>query len=187
MTPELSPASRERILDFVRPLSVGLDGMTNFNFVERRLRMVSVLAEREGCAVDDARLFLLTAFTGLPDRRVAAGGRAELLLTNAGVPKEEIARLFRSLKRVDTDPKTAEERLVHDAALLETVGAYGVTQILVAGTRERMTIPEMAEEIERKMDGAVFATDAARALAEDRLALARRFAKRLAEEAAEFA
>ena len=70
--------------------------------------------------------------------------------------------------------------------LLESVGAYGVTQLLVAGARERMTLAEMAQEIVEKMASARFATPAGRRLAADRVAFATLFARKLAEEAREF-
>ena len=70
--------------------------------------------------------------------------------------------------------------------LLESVGAYGVTQLLVAGSRERMTLGEMAQEIAEKMAAARFVTGAGRRLAADRTAFAALFARKLAEEAAEF-
>ncbi len=78
------------------------------------------------------------------------------------------------------------ERIVHDAMLLESVGAYGVTQVLIAGARERMTLSEMADEIDARMDGARFATEAGRRLAGGRLSYAKDFAARLREEAKEF-
>jgi hypothetical protein len=70
--------------------------------------------------------------------------------------------------------------------LLESVGAYGVTQALVAGARERMTLAEMADEIDARMSRARFETEAGRRLAAERLAYAREFAARLRAEAAEF-
>lgn len=70
--------------------------------------------------------------------------------------------------------------------LLESVGAYGVTQILVSGVRERMTLAEMAGEIEAKMDAARFTTEAGRRLAGERIAYAKDFAAKLRAEAAEF-
>jgi hypothetical protein len=189
----LDSDARARVLDFVRPLSVSLDGMTNFGFVERRLRVVERLLEETraldpaaAAAVDESRLFLLAAFAGLPGKRSAAGGRAELLLQTAGVPPRDIQSLFRSLRRFEADPRSLEEELVRDAGILETVGAYGVTQTLVSASRERMTLAEMAEEIEGRMSAARFATRAARRLAEDRVAFARLFARRLREEVAEF-
>jgi hypothetical protein len=191
----LDSASRARILDFVRPLSVGLDGVTNFGFVERRMRISEILLEGEegknraaadGDA-DPARLFLLAAFAGLPSaRRITPDSREDLLLRSLRLPLEEIRILVSSVSRLESDPRTSEERIVHDAMLLETVGAYGVTQILVTGSRERMTLAEMADEIEARMGAARFATETGRRLAAERIDYAREFAARLRAEAAEF-
>lgn len=193
MTLTLDAAARAHILDFVRPLSVGLDGMTNYGFVERRIRISDFLESEEvagssGVAgADPARLFLLAAFAGLPSaRRITADSREDLLLRSLLIPFEEISSLVSSLKRLEPDPRSLEERIVHDAMLLESVGAYGVTQLLVSGARERMTLGEMAAEIAEKMAAARFATEAGRRLAADRVAFATLFARKLAEEAAEF-
>lgn len=192
MTLTLDAAARARILDFVRPLSVGLDGMTNFGFVERRLKISEDFFERERRAGDAAgvnpdRLFLLCAFAGLPTaRRITADSREDLLLRSLRIPFEEISSLVSSLKRLETDPRSPEERIVHDAMLLESVGAYGVTQLLVSGSRERQTLAEMAGKIAEKMAAARFATAAGLRLASERVAFATLFARKLAEEAAEF-
>ena len=190
----LDAAAKARILDFVRPLSVGLDGMTNFGFVERRIRISDFLEGEEGrgaagrvACVDPARLFLLAAFAGLPSaRRITPDGRESLLLRSVHIPFEEISSLSSSLSRLESRPETPEERIVHDAMLLESVGAYGVTQVLVSGARERMTLAEMADEIESRMDAARFATEAGRRFASGRLAYAKDFAAKLRDEAAEF-
>ena len=194
MSLHLDAAARKSILDFVRPLSVGIDGVTNFGFVERRLRISDFLEgeERRGDAAgkagaDPARLFLLGAFAALPSaRRITPDGREALLLRSLHIPFEEISSLSLSLSRLESSPESPEERIVHDAMLLESVGAYGVTQLLVAGARERMTLAEMAQEIEEKMESARFATEAGRRLAADRVAFATLFARKLAEEAGEF-
>lgn len=198
----LDSGARARILDFVRPLSVGLDGMTNFGFVERRMRISERFLEGEGgerasgatgaaaggaAVVDSARLFLLAAFAGLPSaRRITSDGRESLLLRSLHIPLEEISSLSASLSRLESDPRSPEEKIVHDAMLLESVGAYGVTQLLVSGARERMTLGEMADEIDAKMDATPFATEAGRRLAGDRIAYAKDFAAKLRAEAAEF-
>ncbi len=195
MTFDLDATARERIRDFVRPLSVGLDGVTNFGYVERRLRISERFLEGEegeggaagGLRADPNRLFLLAAFAGLPSvRRITHDSREELLLRSLHIPFEEITSLSLSLSNLESSPESPEEKIVHDAMLLESVGAYGVTQLLVAGARERMTLAEMAREILEKMESAVFTTAAARGLAADRVAFATLFARKLAEEAAEF-
>ncbi len=195
MTLTLDAKARERILDFVRPLSVSLDGMTNFGFVDRRLRISKSLLESEDGRGDPAgysgaspaRLFLLAAFAGLPSaRRITADSREDLLLRSLRIPPDEISSLVSSLKKLENDPQTPEEKIVHDAMLLESVGAYGVTQLLVAGVRERMTLGEMAREIAEKMATVRFATETGDRFANDRVAFAALFAKKLAEESAEF-
>jgi hypothetical protein len=194
VTLTLDAAARAQILDFVRPLSVGIDGATNFGFVERRIRISDFLEgeeERGGAGgtggADPARLFLLAAFAGLPSaRRITADSREDLLLRSLRIPFEEISSLVSSLKRLETDPRSREERIVHDAMLLESVGAYGVTQLLVSGSRERQTLAEMAGKIAEKMAAARFATAAGLRLAAERVAFATLFARKLAEEAAEF-
>ena len=195
MTLTLDAAARARILDFVRPLSVGLDGMTNFGFVERRMKISEILLEGEEGAgtsgrrgVDRDRLFLLAAFAGLPSaRRITPDSREDLLLRSLRIPLEEISSLVSSLSNASSpEPRTPEERIVHDAMLLESVGAYGVTQLLVSGSRERQTLSEMAQEIAGRMAAARFATEAGRRLAAERVDFAALFARKLAEEAAEF-
>ncbi|MEO8056125.1 MAG: hypothetical protein ABI768_13285 [Acidobacteriota bacterium] len=191
----LDSASKARILDFVRPLCVGLDGMTNYGFVERRMKISEILfegEERRGSAGGDAAaspalLFLLAAFAGLPSaRRITPDSRESLLLRSLRIPLEEISLLSFSLSRLESSPQTLEEKIVHDAMLLEGVGAYGVTQILVSGSRERMTLAEMADAIDAKMDGSRFATETGRRLAGPRIAYAKDFAANLRAEAKEF-
>jgi hypothetical protein len=191
VTFNLDATSRKSLLDFVRPISVGLDGVTNFGYVERRLRVVArvleeTLRDAPGDAIDESRLFLLAAFAGLPERRIDVESRAGLLLKSAKIPFEEVRILVSSVNRYENDPRSWEEKIVHDAVLLESVGAYGVTQLLVSGARERQTLAEMAEEIAEKMAAARFATPAGRRLAADRVAFATLFAQKLAEEAGEF-
>jgi hypothetical protein len=192
VTLALDAAARTRILDFVKPLSVGLDGMTNFGFVERRMKISEDFFERgretgETAAANSDRLFLLCMFAGLPSaRRITADSREDLLLRSLRIPLEEIRILVSSLQRMAAEPQTPEERIVHDAMLLESVGAYGVTQRLVAAARERMTLVEMARDIAEKMAAARFVTEAGRRVAADRIAFATLFARRLAEEAAEY-
>ena len=191
MTFTLDPRSKKQILEFVRPLSVSLDGMTEFGFVERRLAIVdrllrATLSEQPEVAADEGHLFLVACFVRIAKGRISNGGRTDLLLGSVGVPPGELQQLQRSVARVETDPRTLEERLVHDALLLETVGAYGVTETLVSGTKERMTLLELAREIESRMTSVPFMTAAARELARDRIEFARAFGRRLAEEAREF-
>ncbi|HET7453814.1 MAG TPA: hypothetical protein VFL12_13790, partial [Thermoanaerobaculia bacterium] len=56
--PAVTDDDRRRVLDWVKPLAVGIDGVTNFGDVERILRAAAVIAAGRG-DVDPDRLFLL--------------------------------------------------------------------------------------------------------------------------------
>lgn len=178
--------ARRRILDYVKPLAVGLDGVTNFGNVDRTLRAARAIAAGRA-DVDPDRLFLLAVFSG-QEKWVAKfghGSRTELFLASVGVPAEDFRRLLRSLSRFGTGPATPEEECVHDARRLEELGAYGIVRLAAAGTRERMDLLELASEVEGEARDD-FRTAAGRTLAGPRLAFMREFARRLREEVGEF-
>lgn len=178
--------TRKRIEEYVRPLAVGLDGVTNYGDVER---MVSA-AERIAAGradVDRDLLFLLAVFSGQEKwvSRMGHKSRTEIFLSSLGIPERTVRRLFRSLARFETHPASPEEEVVHDAVRLEAMGAYGVARGLAEAYRERLDIPEMADAIDAAAD-APLATDRGRELAGPRQELMREFARRLREEHAEF-
>ena len=183
----MDESGRRQILDYVRPLSVGLDGVTNFGDVGRILRACTAVAGGRS-DVDPDRLFLLAAFSG-QDKWVGKfghGTRTELFLASVGLAAEEFRRLMRSLSRFRDDPRTVEEQVVHDAARLEELGAYGIARIVAEGSRDRMDFRELAAAIEGEARDD-FLTERGRDLAAPRLALMREFAARLRGEVEEFA
>jgi len=182
----LDQNTRERIEEYVRPLAVGLDGVTNYGDVER---MVSAAQAISGgrTDVDEDLLFLLAVFSGQEKwvSRMGHRSRTEIFLASLGVPAPTVRRLFRSLARFESEPATPEEEVVHDAVRLETMGAYGIARGLADAYRERLDIPEMAEAIEAAAE-APMRTERGRALAAGRRELMREFARRLRAEHAEF-
>ncbi|HEY1252765.1 MAG TPA: hypothetical protein VGH97_16420 [Thermoanaerobaculia bacterium] len=182
----MDSGQRKAVEDYVKPLAVGLDGMTNYGDVERMVSASQRIAEgREG--IDSDLLFLLAVFSGQEKwiARMGHRSRTEIFLASLGVPSRTIQRLFRGLSRFESAPGSAEEEIVHDAVRLEAMGAYGIARSLTDAYRERMEIPEMADAIEEAAR-APMATDAGRALAEARRSLMLDFASRLRQEHAEF-
>jgi hypothetical protein len=178
--------TRRRIAEYVRPLAVGLDGVTNYGDVQRIVAASELLADGRQ-DVDRDLLFLLAVFSGQEKwvGRMGNRSRTELFLTSAGVPAGTVNRLFRSLARFDKDPRAAEEEIVHDAVRLDSMGSYGIARSLVEGYRERMDFPEMASAIEEAA-AAPLRTEKGRELAEPRRQAMLEFAKRLRAEHREF-
>lgn len=182
----MEESGRKQVLDYVKPLSVGLDGVTNFGDVERVVRACSVIAG-DRSDLDRDRLFLLAVFSG-QDRWVGKfghGTRTELFLSSVGVPAEEFRRLLRSLSRYREDPRTGEEEVVHDAVRLEELGAYGIARIVAEGAHDRMDFRELAGAIESDARDD-FRTERGREVANPRIERMRQFAAWLRGEVEEF-
>ncbi|HEY3203911.1 MAG TPA: hypothetical protein VGL03_09655 [Thermoanaerobaculia bacterium] len=183
----MDEAARRRVEEYVKPLAVGLDGVTNFGDVRRMVSAAAAIAAgREG--IDHDLLFLLAVFSG-QEKWVARMGhrsRTEIFLASLGVEPMTVRRLFRGLARFEASPALPEEEIVHDAVRLDAMGAYGIARSLVEGYRERMDIREMAESIEAAASASL-KTERGRELAADRRELMLEFARRLRAEHAEFA
>lgn len=179
--------TRRRILEYVKPLAVGLDGVTNYGDVERAVAAAEAIA---GAAFGGDRdlLFLLAVFSGQERwvSRMGHGSRTEIFLESLGVPRRRVAALLRSLARFERGPQTPEERTVHDAVLLDALGAYGVARSIAEAHRERRDILEMAAAIEEAAARPLL-TPEGRGLAEPRREVMRAFAACLRAEHAEFA
>jgi hypothetical protein len=179
--------ARKQILEYVKPLAVGLDGVTNYGDVERMVAATEAIGQGSG-ALDPDLLFLLAVFSG-QERWVSRMGhrsRTEIFLGSLGLPARAVRRLFQSLSRFESAPTGPEEEIVHDALKLEAMGAYGVARGLADAYRERLDILEMAQAIEDAA-AAPLRTEAAERLAAPRRALMREFASRLRAEHGEFA
>jgi hypothetical protein len=179
--------TRRQILDYVKPLAVGLDGVTNYGDVER-LVAASEAIGRGSAALDPDLVFLLAVFSGQEKwvSRMGHRSRTEIFLGSLGIPPRTVRKLFQSLSRFESAPAAPEEDVVHDALKLESMGAYGIARGLADAYRERLEILEMAQAIEEAA-GAMLRTEAAERLAAPRRALMREFASRLRAEHAEFA
>src|SRR5687767_4589065 len=111
--------TRARIAEYVKPLAVGLDGMTYYGDVERVIeasRRIAVGVE----SVDEELLYLLAVFSGQEKwvSRFGHKSRTEIFLASLGVPARKIALLWRGLGRLERAPSTPEEEAVHDAVRL---------------------------------------------------------------------
>jgi len=182
----MDAAARRQVLEYVRPLAVGLDGMTNFGDVERMVAAAEAVAAGTA-GLDRDLLFLLAVFSG-QERWVSRMGhrsRTELFLASIGVRRETVRALFRGLARFDNAPVGFEEEAVHDALRLERLGAYGVARGLAEAYRERLDILEMADALEAAAETPM-RTESGRRLGARRRTRMLEFARELRTEYAEF-
>lgn len=183
----MDESTRDRIAEYVKPLAVGLDGVTHYGDIERIVSASRRIAEgRED--IDPDLLFLLAVFSGQEKwvSRMGHRSRTEIFLASLHVPEKTVRNLFRGLARFGKEPRTAEEEIVHDALRLDAMGAYGIARGLVEGYRERMNFLEIADLIQEAAR-APLRTEAGSRLAEKRRGAMLEFAKRLRDEYEEFA
>ena len=182
----MDASARKSILEYVKPLAVGLDGVTNYGDVERMVSASEAIAGgREG--LDWDLIFLLAVFSGQEKwvSRMGHRSRTEIFLGSLGLPPKTVRRLFQALSRFETSPASDEEEIVHDALKLEAMGAYGVARGLADAYRERLEILEMADAIDEAA-AVKLRTEAGERLSAPRRALMRDFSSRLRAEHAEF-
>ena len=101
------------------------------------------------------------------------------------MPARTIRSLLKGLARFEQGPVTPEEEIVHDAVLLERMGAYGIVQLLAEGYRERADFLEIARSIEQAASQPL-RTEAGERLAASRRATMLAFARDLRAEHGEF-
>lgn len=182
----MDPTARVRIAEYVKPLAVGLDGVTYYGDVERVVAASERIAG-DRADIDRDLLYLLAVFSG-QERWVSRFGhksRTEIFLSSVGVEPRKVTALWRGLARLEREPRTPEEEVVHDSLRLEELGAYGIARRLLEGYRERMDFGEIAAAIDEAA-AAPLKTAAGRALAEPRVAAMKEFSKRLRAEYREF-
>jgi hypothetical protein len=150
----LSADFRQRVEQMVRPLYAGLDGVQTFDRVDRLRRhlrsMAALSSPGAETAVDSDLLELLLLLHGVVDRlgSLAGGSRLDLFLRGLGLP-EDLARKVRAgLGRLRETPQETEERLLHDALLLESAGVTAAAERLLASGRKRTPLPRALAQLD---------------------------------------
>lgn len=140
-------------------------------------------------APDDADLDLpylwfLVAYHGLVPRLADDGfaGETTDFLATLGWTRVDADDALAGLRRHTTSPARLEEELVHDANLLEVIGALGVAKAFTRGGADRQTYEETLRIFEQNLEKARFATGVGRREAEAGREYARAFIQQLRTE-----
>lgn len=176
----------ETYMAFVRPYHGSRDPAHDIRHIERIASRLEPLTE--GMAPPPRRRLMcfLAAFHGLEERLGMDGafrGRALRFLRGLGWSEAEIEEAFASLHRHIKCPRTAEEKIVHDANFLELLGAFGIAKAFTTGGARGQSYEETAAIYEQQyLDPVEFQTPVGRRLAEEGRAYAKAFLARLRQE-----
>ena len=171
-------------LDYVRPHYLSKDVAHDLGHILRISLRLDDLAR--GLTVNDRPLLhFLTAWHGLADR--IAGGSwfadaTRAFLQTDGWNDNAIDTAYVALVRHGSSPVSVEERIVHDANALETLGAFGIAKAFTRGGSEGQTYEETIAVYERTLEKAEFSTPRGQELALEGREYARRFLARLRSE-----
>jgi hypothetical protein len=187
----LPPEIRQRVEEMVRPLYAGLDGVQTFDRVDRLRRHLAAISEGGPAApaegIDGDLLELLLLFHGVVDRlgSLAGGGRLDLFLRGLGLPEERVRRVRAGLGRLREAPLEAEERLLHDALLLESAGVTAAAERLLAAGRKRTPLARALAQLDPGPAEERYRTVRGRQLGAERRQAALRWIEELRRKVAE--
>lgn len=152
-----------RCEEMARPLYAGLDGVQTFDRVDRVRARIEILAQGVG-ELDREALEILAVLHGVVARLgpLGPGGRLDLFLAGLGIDEGRRLRIRRGLDRFDNAPRRPEERLLHDAVLLEEAGVAAAVGRLMAAGKKRTPPPRAVDSLDPGPAEERFATSAGR-------------------------
>jgi len=171
-------------LDYVRPHYESKDVAHDFAHIMRICLRLNDLAA--GLTINDPPLLhFLACWHGLAAQIVGGSWFADA--TRAFLSKDDwvdddVDTAFVALVRHSTSPVTVEERIVHDAAALEMLGAFGIAAAFTQGGVEGRTYDETMVAHERFLERTEFKTPRGLELSVEGREYARRFMGRLRTE-----
>jgi hypothetical protein len=172
----------ESVEKLIKPLHTE-EGVHDWSTANRLARHIEYLAN--GCEpFDNERAKLLCWFHGIRDLAKDPAERRHWMrpLRSAGISLETQTWLWIALDRYLETPVTLEERIAHDAVMLERVGAVGVARAFMFGGETGRPLRECADYLRRQIGETVFLTPAGRRVGVRRIVYTRRFLKELEEE-----
>jgi|TARA_Y100000310_G_scaffold202064_1_gene202156 hypothetical protein len=152
----------------VKPLYAKKDSMHNFHHIMRIKKKLTFL-KKDYKKIEKERLNFLLYFHGL--KGWVEKNKNKIM--DLGFDEEDI----NSLKRHTKNPKTAEEKLVHDANLLENVGRFGIQKSLIVGKKLGRTKEGTIDFLKENIDKVNFYTPTGKILGKKRIEIMKKFIK----------
>jgi len=166
-----------KVKEFSRKLHSTKDSAHDFSHTKRIIKLCKKLADSQNC---DMNLLLVSAyFHGVLNREP----EIRKFLKSLGYSNEFVDRVIRTVKNSTSisRPKTVEEKILHDANLLDALGAIGIARSFTKGGYEHQTIRETLKILKQNMKRKML-TSEAKALADQRRKFMEEFIQRLERE-----
>jgi len=168
------PQKLKPLVRLIKKLRKARDPAHDFAHVKRVMRLASVIADK---SFDKEKLLLLCLLHGLThEEEKSVKGILEQMYG-----KDAASDIIKSAKRLTKNPETYEEKVVHDANLLDSLGAVGMARAFMKGGYEKQSIKKTIEIIKRNTKRK-FLTKRGRTLGRRRKEFTSKFLKRLEKE-----
>ncbi len=166
----------EVYLQFVRRYYEGRDAGHDFRHIQRIIsRLPSISQEMNPVP---HRLCFLACFHGLGEHirnDMTFRNNVFSFLGDLKWQQSEIEEAFESLLTHLKNPRTPEEKIIHDANYMEVLGAFGIAKAFTTGGARGQAYEMTADIFEHNLDRIVFQTPEGKLQAEEKTAYARDF------------
>ncbi|HEU4522272.1 MAG TPA: hypothetical protein VFT12_09730 [Thermoanaerobaculia bacterium] len=171
---------QRRLLTFVRPLYQDLDGSSRLDDVERVARIARTI-HRPATGEEEREFELLLLFHGLGKWLERVGNASRTALAVEGVSESELRSVASSAARLD-NPRTANERAVATAILIDNAGVRGLAHRFAGARREGHSLTDVVREVLADSWIPEWVPAEAREMLERRFEVRRKFCSALIEE-----
>ncbi len=178
---------RKLIVQYVKDLTAGRLA-SGFEHSYRVYHLAREIGEGERYDDDVLHAACFLHNVEIPARRLnEAVEKAELILAETGFPPDRSQRVTQAIRehRPGSRPSTIEGQLLHDANLLDTIGAIGFARLAIGAFfwHHYKTMQEVLEMIRERLSYAdTFHFERARAMAQPKVAFMRAAVEQLAAE-----
>jgi uncharacterized protein len=108
------------------------------------------------------------------------------LLSSFGFKDSHIEKIMQTVRNSSEKPQTIEEKVLHDANILDALGATGIARAFMKAGYERQTLRQTMDIMKKNMERQLY-TPKAREMSEQRKRLMKIFLKTLEEDFKVFA
>ena len=136
--------------EFVRPYYDGKDVMHDLSHVKRFLRIAESLSKTYHT---ERQVVVLAAYFHGIDQRECRGELTRFLRSQGmNERQQKKVLLVASESQKDSEPRTIEGKILHDAHLVEGGRTFGVVKILVTGILRGSSLRQIADHFEHNLD-----------------------------------